>query len=114
MFKTQFILAVLVLFSLNLLAGETPKYPTTKTILLSGKVSDKNNNELLAGVKINCLGVSKTVYTDLNGNFLVFLEVKTEENVKIEFSQIGYATKSISIQELTSTSANLQIELTEE
>jgi len=114
MFKTQFILAVLVLFSLNLLAGETPKYPATKTIVLSGKVLDKNSNELLAGVKINCAGVSKTVYTDLNGNFLVFLEIKSESNLNIEFSQVGYASKSISIQELTSNSAALEVELLEE
>ena len=35
-------------------ANEIPKASKSKTIILSGKIIDTNNNEYLAGVKIAC------------------------------------------------------------
>ncbi|MBI3517932.1 MAG: hypothetical protein HY062_01060, partial [Bacteroidetes bacterium] len=55
-------------------AGEKPKPSfSTKSILLSGKIIDKTSNEYLAGVKIACANCKKTVYSDLEGNFFIYL-----------------------------------------
>ena len=82
--------------------------------MLSGKIIDQKNNEYLAGVKIACANCKKTVYSDLDGNFFIFLEVEAQENLNIEFSQIGYSSKSFNLKDLQSNSNGLYIDLESE
>lgn len=107
------ILSILLLvsfFSGQLLAGEHPK-AATKTIMISGKVLDPKNNELLAGVKIECEACQKVVYSDLDGRFFIYLQVEATQQVAIEFSQVGYAAKTLNLQEIGLNAGNLEINL---
>lgn len=88
--------------------------PKEKTIIVSGKIVDLNNKELLAGVSITASQVEKTIYSDLNGNFFIYLKVKDPSNFKLEFSQVGYASKTLSYEDLSVSSGNIEITLTEE
>lgn len=88
--------------------------PKEKTVLFSGKIIDFNRNELLAGVSITTTNGKKTIYSDLNGNFFIYLKIKDSDNFKLEFSQIGYITKTLTLADLTSFTSNLEINLTEE
>lgn len=88
--------------------------PKEKTIIVSGKIVDLNNNELLAGVSITASQVEKTIYSDLNGNFFIYIKVKDASNFKLEFSQVGYSSKILSYEDLSKTSGNIEITLTEE
>ena len=95
-------------------AGEMPKPVKTKTMILSGKIIDPKNNEYLAGVKIACTNCQKTVYSDLDGNFFIYLEVNTDENLTLEFSQVGYSSKTLNLQDLQANSGSLSIDLVSE
>lgn len=92
-------------------AGEMPKPVKTKTMILSGKIIDHKNNENLAGVKIACSNCQKTFYSDLEGNFFIYLEVNASENLTLEISQIGYSSKTLNLQDLQANSGSLQIDL---
>jgi CarboxypepD_reg-like domain len=94
-------------------AGELPKGALPKTILLSGKITDTVNNETLAGVKIICENCTKTIYSDLEGRFFIYLEV-TDENLTLEFSQVGYQSKTLNLKELQANSSDLWIDLKSE
>ncbi len=94
-------------------AGELPKGALPKTILLSGKITDIANNETLAGVKIVCENCTKTIYSDLEGRFFIYLEV-TDENLTLEFSQVGYRSKTLNLQQLKANSSDLWIDLKSE
>lgn len=106
-------LMLLTLCTVTLKAVEHPK-STVKTILLSGKIQDSGNNETLAGVKISCVQCHKIIYSGLDGTFVLYLEVNSTENVNIEFSQVGYTTKTLSTKEFPSFSANLDVKLVSE
>ena len=93
------------------LANEAPKATTVKSMLLSGKITDIKNKEYLAGVKITCEQSNNTVYSDLEGNFLIYVEVNMDENPILEISQIGYNTKSLSLQGIKENSSNLLVDL---
>ncbi len=95
-------------------AGEMPKASKTRTMILSGKIMDPKNNESLAGVKIVCANCQKTVYSDLDGNFFIYLEVSTAENLTLEFSQVGYSSKTLNLQDFQANSGSLSIDLTSE
>lgn len=107
------ILLLAMLCSGYLAAGERPK-ATTKTVIISGRVSDPKNNELLAGVKIECEACAKVVYSDLDGRFFIHLQIETSQNPDIEFSQAGYHTKTLKIQEIGADSGNLTVDLEQE
>lgn len=110
--KEVLLIIILSLFVCVLgFAGENPKVSHTKTIILSGKISDSKNNEYLAGVKIACTNCQKVVYSDLDGRFFIYLEVNVQENPIVEFSQIGYSSKTLNLQDLQANSGNLYIEL---
>ncbi|MGZ3884222.1 MAG: carboxypeptidase-like regulatory domain-containing protein [Bacteroidia bacterium] len=95
--------------------NETPKAPKTKSIImLSGKIYDNGNNELLAGVKIVCSNCSKTFYSDLDGRFFITLEAETTADLKLEFSQVGYSSRSLDVKELQTISDNISIDLQSE
>lgn len=95
-------------------AGETPKNTFTKTVILSGKIIDKISNESLVGVKITCNSIEKSFYSDLEGNFFLSFQVNTNEENKIEFSQIGYFSQALDIKDLQGNSGNLKIDLISE
>jgi len=95
-------------------AGELPKPAKTKSIILSGKIIDIKSNEYLAGVKIACANCNKTVYSDLDGNFFIYLEITNDENLTLEFSQVGYSSKTLNLQDLQNHSGNLSIDLASE
>ena len=95
-------------------AGETPKHTYTRTIMLSGKIADKTTNETLTGVKIKCNNVEKSFYSDLEGNFFISFQINTNEENKVEFSQIGYFSQVLDIKELQVNSTNLKIDLQSE
>jgi hypothetical protein len=111
--KKEIILIVILSFFVCLLgfAGEMPKPAKTRTMILSGKILDPKNSEYLAGVKIACANCQKTVYSDLDGNFFIYLEVSSTENLTLEFSQVGYSSKTLTLQELQANSGNLVIDL---
>ena len=92
-------------------AGEIPKPVKTKTLILSGKIIDPKNNEYLAGVKIACANGQKTVYSDLDGKFFIYLEVKTDENLTLEFSQVGYSPKTLNLKDVMTNSGDLSVNL---
>lgn len=107
------ILLLAVFFSGQLLAGERPK-GAVKTIMISGKISDPKNNELLAGVKIACEACQKTVYSDLDGRFFIYLQVEATQQVAIEFTQVGYASKTLDLKKIGANTGNLEIALEQE
>lgn len=107
------ILLLVVICSGHLLAGKRPK-AATRTIMISGKVSDPKNNELLAGVKIECEACGKVVYSDLDGRFFIYLQVEASQNATIEFTQVGYSTKTLKLQEIGAHAGNLEISLEQE
>ena len=107
------ILLLVVVCVGHLLAGERPK-AATKTVIISGKVSDPKNNELLAGVKIECEACGKVVYSDLDGRFFICLQVEASQNPAIEFAQVGYSTKTLKLQEIGANTGNLEISLEQE
>lgn len=105
---------LLVFVSSFLFSGELPKEIKTKTLIVSGKILDKASNEYLAGVKITCANCQKTVYSDLDGRFFIYLEMKPDENLIVEFSQVGYFSKTINYQDIRANSSNLFVDLTSE
>ncbi len=107
------ILLLVVVCSGHLLAGEFPK-AAPKTIMISGKVSDPKNNELLAGVKIECEACGKVVYSDLDGRFFIYLQVEASQHAAIAFTQVGYNTKTLQLQEIGANAGNLEIRLEQE
>lgn len=110
----KYFLVVLVLVSSVAIADEQPKSPKVKGTIISGKISDIKSNELLAGVKISCTNCEKVFYSDLDGKFFIYLETEFAQDLKLEFSQIGYSSKSLSLQEIQATSDYLYINLKSE
>lgn len=82
--KTRLSLIVILLVSISLFSQEKQE--------ISGTVSDVANNPL-PGVNVIVANTSRGTTTDFDGNFQ--LEVSVGE--VIEFSSLGYVTKSISI-----------------
>ncbi|MDF2447579.1 MAG: CarboxypepD reg-like domain [Bacteroidota bacterium] len=114
--KKEIVLTIILSVFVYILgiAGELPKPAKTKSIILSGKIIDRENNEYLAGVKIVCANCNKTGYSDLDGNFLIYLETTKDENLILEFSQVGYYSKTLRLQEMQANSGNLSIDLASE
>lgn len=112
--KQKIFLAFITIFLIGINDCRSNNGPKEKTILFSGKIIDFNRNELLAGVSITTTNGEKTIYSDLNGNFFIHLKVKDSDNFKLEFSQVGYVTKTLTLADLTSSTSNLEIDLTEE
>jgi hypothetical protein len=113
--KELILIVILSLFVCVLgFAGEMPKHVKIRTMILSGKIVDPKNNEYLAGVKIACANCQKAVYSDLNGNFFIHLQITTVENLTLEFSQVGYSSKTLTIQDLQANPGELTIDLVSE
>lgn len=107
------ILLLVVWCSGYVVAGERPK-AATKTVIISGKVSDPKSRELLAGVKIECEACNKVVYSDLDGRFFIYLQIDASQDPEIEFSQVGYQAKTLKIQEIGANTGNLEVSLEQE
>jgi hypothetical protein len=88
--------------------------PKERTIVLSGKVLDHNQNETLSGVSIRSTASEQTIYSDLNGHFFMYIKIKDEKEFKLEFSQVGYRTKTFTGADLTTISPSLEVSLIEE
>ena len=88
--------------------------PKERTIIFSGKIIDANHNELLAGVSITATNCEKTIYSDLNGNFFIYLKLKDDKEFKLEFTQVGYNTKTLTLADLSGQTSNLEVNLIEE
>jgi hypothetical protein len=63
-----------------------------QTRLVSGKVIDKLSGEEIAGAEIKI--ADKTIYTDLNGNFLLSIPVVT---ISATVSSVAYNQASVTI-----------------
>jgi hypothetical protein len=95
-------------------SSEMPVIRKINSVILSGKIIDKKNNEFLAGVKINCANCQKSVYSDLDGNFFIYLEFNSDENLTLEFSQIGYTSKTLNLKDLQVSLDSIDVDLTTE
>jgi len=113
-FKQKIFLAFISIFLTCVNPYLSNNGPKEKVILFSGKIIDFNRNELLAGVSITTTNSEKIIYSDLNGIFFIYLKVKDGDNFKLEFSQVGYITKTLTLEDLPSSSSNLEINLIEE
>lgn len=111
---SAYLLTLLVFISSFAFGGEQPKAPKAKAIIISGKISDTQNNESLAGVKISCSNCGKVFYSNLDGRFFIYLDTDDAKDLKLEFSQIGYTSKSLDIKELQTGSDNLSVDLKSE
>ena len=107
------LLLLITFFSGQILAGEGPK-AAVKTVILSGKVLDPKNHELLAGVKIECEACQKVIYSDLDGRFFIHLQVDASQNVAIEFTQVGYSSKTLKLQDIGPNAGDLEVSLEQE
>jgi hypothetical protein len=114
--KTKSIVSILffTLLFLGKITAFATNEPTVRTIIVSGKVSDVNSNELLGGVNIKLSNGERIIYSDLNGNFFINLKLKEGETFTIEFSQVGYKTKTISSTDLSSSLGQFDVNLDEE
>ena len=92
-------------------SSEIPVIRKSNSLILSGKIIDKKNNEFLAGVKINCANCQKSVYSDLDGNFFIYLEFNSDENLTLEFSQVGYTSKTLNLKDLKVNLNNIDVDL---
>jgi hypothetical protein len=101
----------LVIANSKCIASNDPK---EITFMFSGKILDANHNELLSGVSITATNCEKTIYSDLNGNFFIYIKVKDAETFKLEFAQVGYNTKTLTLADLSGKTSNLEVNLIEE
>ena len=92
-------------------SSEDPVLRKTNSLILTGKIIDKKNNEFLAGVKINCANCQKSVYSDLDGNFFIYLEFNSDDNLTLEFSQIGYESKMLNLKDLQVNLDRIDVDL---
>ena len=112
----KYILSILLFLSVlsgPVFAGEHPKTPS-RTIMVSGIITDAVNNEALAGVKIECEGCQKVIYSDLDGRFFMYLQVEAKQDIKFEITQVGYISKTLSLQEVSAGAGNLKVDLISE
>lgn len=92
-------------------SSEDPVLRKTNSLILTGKIIDKKNNEFLAGVKINCANCQKSVYSDFDGNFFIYLEFNSDDNLTLEFSQIGYESKMLNLKDLQVNLDRIDVDL---
>ncbi|MGB8193036.1 MAG: TonB-dependent receptor [Chitinophagaceae bacterium] len=89
------VIAFLSLFSFQLLSAQSGK--------ISGKVLN-NKNEAVPGVSIKIVGAPGGVTTDLEGRYTLTLSVA--KKYELEFTAVGYQSKTISDIELVSGQVN--------
>ena len=113
--KIVLVLIIIFLCQVNGFGEEKPKNIHGTSIILSGQIIDADNNEKLAGVRITCGNESNIIHSTLDGKFFIYIKNRSLlENTHIEFSQIGYGSKTILLNEIKSNSASLTIDLKSE
>ena len=95
MIKQVIILLVFFLSSFSSFASNDDK------LVLTGKVNDITTQESLAGVKVYVEGTTISTYTDLNGNYVLFVP-KTLSG-KLIFSTLSYSENKLDIKTASST-----------
>lgn len=89
---------------------ENPSASESKsTTSVSGKVVDKESGESLAGVTIKFSGISKVVYTDLEGNFEITDLVPGIYDLEVEL--ISYKQSNNKVKLDMSAENNIRVEL---
>jgi len=81
------------------------KEQTTESKTISGKVTDMNTSEALAGVTITLAG--KKAYTDLEGNFT--LPCPSDLKQKLVVSQISYRNETVEVTASNTTSLTIKL-----
>ncbi len=112
--KIKIFFSLILFFVLGSNVTVASNDPKEMTFMFSGKILDLNHNELLSGVSITATNCEKTIYSDLNGNFFIYIKVKDPQNFKLEFSQVGYNTKTLTLADLSGKTSNLEVNLIEE
>lgn len=87
---------------LFLLAIAVPAFATGDLKkVITGKVTDKESHETLAGVKVSVEGTSISTYTDMNGNYTLF--IPQDGTTKISFSLVSYSNEVLSVPAVLSS-----------
>lgn len=90
-------LVILFCLSASVFAGNsTTDNEKPQTRLVSGKVIDKLSGEEIAGAEVKI--ANKTIYTDLNGNFLTSIPVAT---TAATISSISYSQTTVTIDQFS-------------
>jgi len=101
----KIVLINIILFSsLFIKAGNLVDHNTSSTVLVTGRVIDKNNGEEISGAEIK-IG-DKTVYSDLEGKFTTIINVDTTE---IAIKYISYIDKVVKINPFSYNTIELEI-----
>ena len=90
-------------WALSLLSIVLVSFTQAQTVKLSGKVANEKN-EPLAGVSVKIIGSQGGATTDIEGRFT--LNLSTGKKYELEFSAVGYETKSVSDVEVISGQVN--------
>jgi TonB-dependent starch-binding outer membrane protein SusC len=90
---------------LILLGWANLSFVNAQSLTVTGKVTDKSNNDFLPGVNILIEGSSKGTATDMNGNFTI--EVPNTASVLV-FSYTGYQTIKIPVNGQIKLDVSLQ------
>ncbi len=93
--RTKLILIIVLLFNVSLLAQNS--------YILTGKVSDKENDPLI-GVSVSTASTLSKTLTDVAGNY----ELSVNNGDVLLFSYTGYATQSISITDQKTLNITLE------
>jgi iron complex outermembrane recepter protein len=97
-FKKQILLLATFMLPVLLFAQQT----------VTGKVKDAGNQAPLAGVSVKVAGTNQGTATDVNGNF----SVSAPANGQLIFSNVGYETMTVSIDNQSSLDVSLKTSTT--
>lgn len=90
-------LVIVVAFLLSFTTANAVNKDNGKKVVC-GKVIDKTTGEALIGVKVEIKGTNTCCYTDLNGSFV--LSVNIDAKQEIEANVIGYEQVKVNIADL--------------
>lgn len=71
---------------------------SNNTKVLTGKVTDKETGEVLAGVKIQIKGTDTFCYTNLEGSFVLTVSVNDKPEVSLDV--VGYDPMTLPASEI--------------
>ncbi len=95
---TVFTLAIITLFSYNVLASKkgSKSSGSENQSSISGVIIDKTSFEKLAGVTIQLPGTDQKIYSDAKGEFK--LQGVAPGNYKLKINCISYKVKEVSVK----------------
>ncbi len=103
------LLACLVTFS-SFTSKKPENTNSTETLVIKGNVTDSQNGESLAGVKITIDGTNLVTYTDFDGNF-EFKNMNNAENYSLTTAYISYKESKLKDIKIDNRSKLIKIEL---